>query len=107
MSKEVKPCEVPTGVGSNLATKIPDWAVATKEGCKCRDYECKMNKWGPDTCEEQLGLIVTHLVQQSDRLIPMFKALPKPARKLMAKALVLRAIAEERSKLASDAEGDA
>jgi len=99
---EPKPCEVPTGVGSNLADKIPDWAVATKEGCKCRDYECKMNRWGPDKCEAQIDIIVNHLVQQSDRLIPMFKALPKPARKMLARVMVLQAISQERSKLAGE-----
>ncbi len=107
MSDETKPCEVPTGVGSNLARKIPAWAVATKKGCKCRDYECKMNRWGPDKCEEQLNLIVTHLMQQSDRLIPMFKLIPKPAHRALASAMVKFAISEERAKLASDAEGDA
>ena len=81
-----------------MAAKIPDWAVKAKEGCGCKDYECKMNAWGVEECEARMNLIVAHLVGQSDMLIPMFKALPTAARRIMAKALVVSAINEEKAK---------
>ena len=100
-------CEVEDGVGTRLAEIIPDWAVSVKEGCGCKDYECIMNSWGPEKCRQQTTLIVTHLMTQSAMLIPMFQTLPPVAKKLMAKALVNRAISLEEKRLASNLEGDA
>ena len=79
------------GPGTALANMIPDWAVQFKEGCGCRDMQKKMDKWGPDGCLNRLDLIVKHL------LIPAFKMVPAPMRKVIATGLVRHAISQSRN----------
>ena len=86
-----------TGPGTALANMIPDWAVQFKEGCGCRDMQAKMDKWGPDGCLERMDLIVKHLMTQSDNLIPAFKMVPGPMRKVIATGMVRHAIGQVRS----------
>ena len=85
------------GPGTALANMIPDWAVQFKEGCGCRDMQKKMDKWGPDGCLNRLDLIVKHLMNQSDMLIPAFKMVPAPMRKVIATGLVRHAISQSRN----------
>ena len=105
MSEKLSNCETPTGVGTRLAEIIPKWAVANSKGCQCKRFECIMNRWGV-RCREQRFLITEHLIKQAGHLIPALAHLPKTAHRLMAKALVDRAIANEVSRLESLGESD-
>lgn len=79
-------------VGTELAKIIPTWAMQFTKGCGCRDFERKMNAWGIAGCEENADDIVEHLIGQSDKLIPVFRAIPETGRRLIAKNLLRRAI---------------
>ena len=81
-----------SGVGTELAKLIPDWAIQFKDGCGCKDMEKKMNKWGPEGCQNRADSIVRHLMAQSDMLIPAFKMIPTPARKAVAGQMLRYAI---------------
>jgi hypothetical protein len=90
MDKEVDFKDRP---GSALASLIPDWAVSIKGGCSCKDWEKKMNKWGPDACgTTQREGIVNHLMAQDEQLIPPLRALPAFAKRLAANKLLDAAI---------------
>ena len=99
MSEKLSNCKTPNGVGTRLAEIIPTWAVANSSGCQCKRFECIMNGWGVERCREQRFLISEHLVKQAAHLIPALAHLPKTAHRLMAKALVNRAIANEVDRL--------
>jgi hypothetical protein len=80
-------------VGTALAELIPSWAIASKEGCGCRDFERKMNAWGIAGCEgEHYDEIIEHLMKQTDNLIPLFRKIPETGRRLIAKRLLDQAI---------------
>ena len=64
-------------VGTELSKMIPDWAVQFKGKCGCKDMQKKMDRWGVDGCEARRAMIVTHLMGQSDFLIPVFKLIPE------------------------------
>ena len=87
---EPKPQE---DVGTNLAKLIPTWATQFTKGCGCRDFERKMNAWGIVGCKQNEDEIVQHLIGQSDKLLPMFRAIPETGRRLIARNLLRRAIA--------------
>lgn len=75
--------------GSALAALIPDWAVSMKGGCGCKDWENKMNKWGPDVCgTTQRENIVNHLMAQDEQLIPPLRTLPAFAKRLAANKML-------------------
>ena len=57
-----------------------------------------MNAWGPAGCRTKEGLIVEHLLKQSDHLIPAFKLTPAPVKRLLAKALLHQAITATENK---------
>ena len=80
------------GVGCQLARLIPGWAVQFKKGCGCKDMAKKMDAWGKAGCERHRSYIVSHLVGQSDMLIPVFKVVPKNLRKVAAERLLSAAI---------------
>lgn len=91
--------EVECGVGCQLSRIIPKWAVDVGKGCSCRDYALKMDRWGPDRCDtEYREKIVGHLLNQSDLLVPMFRAVPKKLKRFIAHQLLNRAIASAREK---------
>lgn len=79
-------------VGTELAKLIPDWAVQFKHGCGCRDMQKKMDKWGVEGCIENKHHILAHLERQSGNLIPAFRLIPKPVRKIVAQKLLKAAI---------------
>jgi hypothetical protein len=90
-------------VGSALAKLIPNWAVSFKEGCGCQDYEKQMNSYGIQGCKTtHYDEIIEHLVGQSDKLIPLFRAVPKAARKAIAKQLLNKAIKNVEKQNGSD-----
>lgn len=78
--------------GSALESLIPDWVVQFKDGCGCKDYSKKMDKWGTEGCIARENEIIGHLMQQSDKLIPVFRGLPQSLRKAAAKKLLAKAI---------------
>ena len=78
--------------GSALESLIPDWVVQFKKGCGCKDYQKKMDKWGTEGCIARENQIIGHLMQQSDKLIPVFRGLPQSFRKAAAKKLLAKAI---------------
>jgi hypothetical protein len=80
------------GPGTALANTIPDWAVQFKKGCGCKDMQKKMDRWGVEGCQKNFDFIVTHLMSQSDKLIPGFRLVPAPARKVVATHLLKHAI---------------
>ncbi len=79
-------------VGTELAKLIPEWAVQFGEGCGCKDMEKRMNKWGVEGCTRHKNAIISHLLSQSDRLIPAFKLVPAPMKKVAAGRLLRKAI---------------
>ncbi len=83
---------MPEKVGTELAKLIPDWAVQFKGGCGCKDMQKKMDKWGVDGCTARVNQITAHLVAQSDKLIPAFKLIPEPVRRIAAVKLLKKAI---------------
>lgn len=85
------------GPGTQLAKLIPDWAVQFKDGCGCKDMQIKMDRWGPDGCEDRFDTIVNHLMTQSERLIPAFQMVPGPMRKAVARQMLRYAINKART----------
>ena len=90
----------PEPVGTELSKIIPRWAVNNKKGCSCKDWAKKMDKWGIEGCEARRGPIVQHLVNQSDKLIPAFRAasglLPVALKRKAAEKLLNLAIKNAR-----------
>ena len=80
---------------------IPNWAVSNKEGCSCKDHAKKWDKMGIEECEAKSEKLVSHLVSQSDRLIPAFKAVPAIMKNAIARGMVAKAI--KRAKASRDA----
>jgi len=77
------------GVGTELSKLIPK--QLEHNGCGCRDYAKKMNKWGVAGCEAKKSSIVDHLVakSQNDALLGW---VPKFATRRVVKKLLDTAI---------------
>lgn len=86
-----------SGVGTELSKLIPNWAVQFKDGCGCKDMAKKMDRLGPDGCEERANEIVAHLMSQSDRLIPAFKLVPDTLKRVAAERMLRKAIEAARA----------
>ena len=84
-------------VGTELAKLIPEWAVQFKGGCGCKDMAKKMDRMGADECYARRGEIVAHLLSQSEHLIPAFKFVPSPVKKVVAERLLNKAIRNARA----------
>jgi len=82
-----------SGVGTELAKLIPKWATQFNGGCKCKDVADKMDRRGVEWCEINSESIVIHLMKQSDHLIPAFKFVPDPVKRVIARKLLRKAIA--------------
>ena len=78
--------------GSALESLIPDWVVQFKTGCGCKDYRKKMDGWGTEGCIARENQIIGHLLNQNDKLIPMFRGIPMSLKKMAAKKLLAKAI---------------
>ena len=83
----------PEKVGSEMAKLIPAWAVKVGAGCRCKDFAAKMDKWGVEGCQRRRGVIVAHLLGQSEHLIPMLRAVPESMKRVVASRLLNTAIA--------------
>ena len=85
--------------GSALASLIPEWAVSFKGKCSCKDWEKKMNGWGPDLCDgEKREQIVNHLMSQDENLVAPLRAIPVFAKRIAANRMLDRAIKMSRQK---------
>ena len=73
------------GPGTELERLVPDvlgrWIG---DGCGCKATRDKMNRWGPDGCEQQFGRLTAWLVRQAS-VTSVVKYLP---------AVVTRPVAE-------------
>ena len=90
--KSVSSTDFKNKPGSALQSLIPDWVVQFKKGCGCKDMRIKMDRWGTEGCIAKENQIIGHLLQQNDKLIPMFRGVPKSIKKLAAKKLLDKAI---------------
>ncbi len=57
-----------TGPGTHLKNMLAAWGIHAKKGggCKCRDWEVKMNRWGSD-CRQHMDAIVDHLQSEAKK----------------------------------------
>lgn len=87
----------PERVGTALESLIPDWAVADRRGCDCKSWVRKMDSWGVVGCEANRQAIITRLVKQRDRLIPLLRGIPEPLARIGASKLLDKAIKKAQS----------
>lgn len=85
------------GVGSEIAKKIPDWAVQFKGGCDCKNFQKAMDSRGPKWCEDNFDYLVDHFMRQGDRLIPLLQRMPSFAQKMAITHTLRSAIAKVRN----------
>jgi hypothetical protein len=78
--------------GSALESLIPEWAVESGRQCSCASMKAQMDTMGTQWCIDQSDMLVEHLMQQSDKLIPIFRVLPYSLRMTAAKNLLEKAI---------------
>jgi hypothetical protein len=83
-------------IGSELAKLIPDWAVKDKAGCDCKSWVRKMNNWGEFGVKMNREAIITRLVSQRQRLIPLLRVVPEPLVRIAAGKLLDQAIENAR-----------
>jgi len=81
-----------------MSKLIPEWAVKTGAGCRCKDFAAKMDKWGIKGCQRRRDVIVSHLLSQSDHLIPAIGLVPDAVKKIVAERLLRKAIANAKQK---------
>ena len=57
-----------TGPGTHLKNMLAAWGIHAKKGggCKCSDWEVKMNRWGSD-CSKHMDAIVDHLQAEAKK----------------------------------------
>ena len=75
-------------VGTELSKMIPEWATQFEGKCGCKDFARKMDKWGVAGCNSKRGVIIAHLLAQSEHLIPAFKLIPDAMKKLAAERML-------------------
>lgn len=82
----------PEAVGTALESLIPEWAVADRSGCDCKSWVRKMDSWGVTGCQANREAIITRLVKQKERLIPLLRGMPDSLARLGAGKLLDKAI---------------
>lgn len=83
-------------IGDHLAALIPEWAVKDKAGCDCKSWVRKMNQWGEFGVKMNREAIITRLVHQRKRLIPLLRVVPEPLVRIAAGKLLDKAIENAR-----------
>ena len=53
------------GPGTELKKLLGKIGIVERNGCKCRDMAVKMDRWGPDGCEQHMDKILEHLKVQA------------------------------------------
>ena len=100
--RPVRPAKSPEGlydnVGNCLAKLIPEWAVGSKKGCKCKDIQAKLNRWGTKGCEDNIEWIVTKMVGQKKYLRGALKMVPDGVAEGGVRWLVNKAIKMSKEK---------
>lgn len=90
--------ELHDNVGNCLAKLIPEWAVGSKKGCKCKDIQEKLNRWGTKGCEDNIEWIVTKMTGQKKYLIGALKKVPDGIAETGVRWLVKKAIKMSKEK---------
>ena len=103
LSVDPRSAPVPSGrlynnVGNCLAKLIPEWAVGSKKGCKCKDIQDKLNSWGTKGCEDNIEWIVTKMVGQKKYLRGALKMVPDGVAEGGVRWLVAKAIKMSKEK---------
>ncbi len=75
--------------GAELEKIIP--AFFADDGCGCRSYARKMDRWGVEGCRKRHAVIVKRLVREASK-VPVIRLLG-PVNKMVAQEWVSRAIA--------------
>lgn len=85
-----------SGPGTELLAIIPEF-FARKEGCGCKSYAAKMDRWGVAGCEARFDEIVSHLVAKAaeGRILRFFG----PINRIVAAQWVRSAIDGARAKV--------
>ena len=81
-----------SGVGTEMAKLIPDWAQNLKKGCACKDMAIKWDKRGIEWCERNMNTLVNHIMLQSEHLIGPLRLVPDSLKRIGAAKLVRTAI---------------
>jgi hypothetical protein len=85
------------GVGDCLHELLSCFGFKVNAGCKCNSHMETMNKWGPDTCSENIETIVSWLKAEAvRRKMPFFNT--------VGRMLVRRAIHNARKEASRAAE---
>ena len=79
-------------VGNCLAKLIPEWAVGSKQGCKCKDIQGQLNKWGTAGCEDNFDWIVQKMKGQKRHLRGALSKIPDSVAECGVRYLVSKAI---------------
>ena len=82
------------GVGSEIAKKIPAWALQFEGMCNCKNFQDAMDRRGPKWCEDNFDYLVDHFMQQGDKLIPLLQRMPNFAQKMAIQHTLRSAIAK-------------
>ena len=80
------------GVGTKLASLIPDWATTDTSGCGCKSWIKKMNRWGVSGCEANRDAIINHLVKQKKYLTGPLRLVPDAVARVGATKLLDKAM---------------
>ena len=86
------------GVGSEIAKKIPSWAVQFNGRCNCKNFQKAMDDRGPEWCENNFDYLVNHFLSQGDHLIPLLKRMPTFAMKVAVSHALRSAIAKVKAR---------
>ena len=97
-----RPRKSPAGlydnVGNCLAELIPEWAVGSKQGCKCKDIQALLNRWGTSECEERFDWIVQKMKGQKRHLRGALSKIPDSVAECGVRYLVKKAIKMSKKK---------
>ncbi len=86
------------GVGSEIAKKIPAWALQFEGKCNCKNFQDAMDRRGPNWCEANFDYLVNHFMNQGDKLIPLLQRMPNFAQKLAIQHTLRSAIAKVKAR---------
>ena len=81
-----------SGVGTEMAKLIPDWAQSLKKACACKDVALKWDQYGIGWCERNMNTLVDHIMLQSEHLIGPLRLVPDSLKRIGAAKLVRKAI---------------
>ena len=85
------------GVGEELS-KIIGKVIPTPKNCGCEIYAQKLNRWGPEKCEQKTDEIVDKLMEQDKHLPPHLRLFPDLVKKTTLTLMVKQAIKNTRDK---------